>query len=131
MPIISTGEPPKNKKLLGLTARINHKGINIYVGVPLRLINTVNKTADGEYDYEALHNYLIGLKKANRDERNIILEPTIDIEYDKLVKVMDAVRLLRKTDPEMYQKIKDKEGNEIEERHFNLFDKIIFGNIQG
>lgn len=131
IPIISDREPPKNKKPLALTARIYQNDIKIYTGVPSRNINTITKTADGEYDYEALHNYLIGLKQRFRTERGIILEPQIDIEYDKLVKVMDAVRLLRRTDPEMYHKIKDKEGNETEERHYYLFDKIVFGNIQG
>lgn len=131
IPIVSDAEPPKNRKPLALTARIKQDKIDLYVGVPSRLVNSVLKTADGEYNYELLHRYLIEVKKKHQNERGIILEPQIDIEYESLVKIMDAVRLLRKTDPEMYEKKKDDQGNEYEERHYNLFDKIVFGNIQG
>ena len=79
----------------------------------------------GEYDNESLHRYLIGLKKSNTNERGVIIEPRFDLSYEKLVKIMDAARILRTTDEAIYGK--SKEG--IQERISVLFDEMIFGNI--
>jgi hypothetical protein len=69
---------------------------------------------------------MIDLKKTYKTERSVVLEPIVDIEYDIIVKIMDAVRLLRKTDDAIY--IKDKDGMDNPAKY--LFDKIVFGNIR-
>lgn len=126
VPIVSTGTPPKNQKPLALKAIISQKGISLYRGVPSRFFRSISKTSSGEFDYESLHLELIKLKKRNKKEREIILEPKGNISYEEIVKVMDAVRNLRRTDEAIYI----REG-QMDVRVKALFDKIVFGNIQG
>lgn len=127
VPIINPGQPPKNDKPpLALTLRILQDQIVVYTGVPSSVRHRVSKNADGLYDLEALRNYLITVKQGNLDERTIILEPLIDITYEEVVNIMDSVRLLRRTDPALFKK--STEG--LEEKVNELFDNIVFGNIQ-
>ncbi len=126
VPIISSDSPPPKKKPLALTVKVTGTGLNVYKGVPSRLIRKINKTASGDYDTEALHNYMIDLKKNFKTERELILEPIVDVNYEVVVKIMDAVRLFRNTDEKIW--IKDKDGVDTPAKY--LFDKIVFGNIR-
>lgn len=127
VPIISNAPPPKSKKKpLALTVRANESGLNIYTGVPSRLIRKIGKTPMGDYDFEALHSFMVSLKKKHKRERSIILEPVVDINYDTIVKIMDSVRVFRNTDEKIW--IKDTDGDESQAKY--LFDKIVFGNIK-
>ena len=65
------------------------------------------------------------LKKQHAKEKTIVLEPKVDLDYEMIVKIMDAIRMLDKTDEEIY--IKDKDG--IDLRVKELFNKIVFGNL--
>ena len=125
VPLVSAKEPPPKKKPLALTVEVRENAFWIYTGVPSRLENQIKKTDEGEYDFVALHSYLIEKKKRFVDERTIIIEPVIDVEYDILIKIMDSVRTLLPTDETFF--MKNKEG--IEEEVEYLFDKIMFGNI--
>lgn len=126
VPILNPGTPPKNETPpLALTLRIGADNIVVMTGVPSRPRHTVGKTADGVYDFENLRNFLIDLKSKNLDERTAILEPLVDITYEELVDVMDAVRILRRTDPTLFKK--DEAGLDV--RVTELFDNIVFGNI--
>ena len=126
VPIISAGAPPKNEKPLALRAVVKPSGISLYRGVPSRFFRSIGKTANGEFDYESLHLELIKLKKRYVNESEMIIEPAVSISYEEIIKVMDAVRTVRKTDESIYK----KEG-QLDVRIYNLFDKIVFGNIQG
>lgn len=126
VPIVSSEPPPKNQKPLALTLKVYGPSINVYRGVPSELIKKIEKTASGDYDLEALHTYMIQLKSNHKDERSIILEPIVDIDYETIVKIMDSVRLYRNTDEKVW--IKDKTGGEIPAKY--IFDKIVFGNIR-
>jgi len=131
VPIISSAPPPKTKKKpLSLTLAITQSKILIYTGVPSRVVNTISKTSEGTYDYEKLKAYLIKLKKRNLKENTVILEPRIDIDYQEIVKVMDTVRTIRKTDEAIYISKVDAQGNKFDEKVKTLFGNIIFGNIQ-
>ena len=131
VPLISSKPaPPSKKKPLALTLHIKDSNIALLTGVPGRVIQNFPKTSEGEYDFENLRNYLIErIKKKHPEERSIILEPKIDLKYEVIVKIMDAVRVLKKTDPAFFTK-KTGDFGSFDERHFNLFDKIVFGNIQ-
>ena len=126
IPIVSDVPIPKNKKPpLGLTIDIRQNSISVKTGIPTRTIKTISKGADGFYKLESLHTFLIQLKKMNKLERTILIEPKIDLTYDELVKIMDSVRILRTTDETIYTK--DKDGMDLKIKQ--LFDDIIFGNI--
>jgi len=126
VPIISDAEPPKNQKPLALTLRITSSYIEVLTGVPASTMTRVGKNSDGFYDLEKLHEVLLSLKGRHLKEETVIFEPIVDLTYEDIVKIMDATRELRNTDPALFAK--DKDG--VEMRLKALFPKIIFGNIQ-
>lgn len=65
------------------------------------------------------------MKKQHVDENTIIFEPSGDLTYDEIVKIMDAVRMLHRTDEAIFKK--NKEG--LDEKIKELFSKIIFSNL--
>ncbi len=72
---------------------------------------------DGEYDMEMLSQLLLRLKAQypDKEDATVLLEP--DIEYDYLIKIMDAVRGTRK----------EVEGSD-EPQKFVLFPDISIGD---
>jgi biopolymer transport protein ExbD len=126
VPIVSSSPPPKdNKKPLALTLQVTNGGFKLLTGVPARQRNYIKKTSDGAYDFVSLHDYLINLKKKHMSEKTIILEPQINLSYEEIVKIMDAVRMFKNTDEAIYKK--DKDGLDVKVKE--LFSKIIFGNL--
>lgn len=126
VPIVSDAEPPKDKKdPLALTLVVDTNTITLSRGIPSRVIKKFQRMADGEYNYEELHAHLIEIKKQHVDEESIIFEPVGDLTYEEIVKVMDAVRQLNRTDEAIYKTNKDG----IDEKVKTLFSKIIFSNL--
>ena len=124
--MVSNEPPPKNqKKPLALTLTINKDRLTLKSGVPSRVVKTFGKVSDDQYDLMSLHDYLVQLKMQYTNENSIIFEPLIDLTYEEIVKIMDSVRLLNKTDDAIYKK--DKDGVDVEVK--TLFNKIVFGNI--
>lgn len=126
IPIISTQDPPPDKKNpLALTLVAETNKITFSRGVPSRVFKTFTKKADGEFDYEEIHQFLVGVKKEHADENTIMFDPSEDLTYDEIVKIMDAIRMLNRTDDSIYRK--NKEG--VDEKVEELFSKIIFSNL--
>ena len=126
IPIVSDKEPPKQDKVpLALALTLDTNEIILMKGVPQREIQRFKRLPDGTFDYEAIHATLIDIKKKNVDEDSIIFEPIGDVTYEEIVKVMDAVRMMKKTDDTIMKP--NKEG--IDEPLKSLFDKIIFSNL--
>jgi len=126
VPLVSNREPPPDKKQLALTLKIAADSINIYTGIPSSLFRRITNITTGEYDLEKLHTTLVDLKSGNQKEKTVILDPEVDLEYEKIVQIMDAVRLLRPTDEAFFATGKDGVSQKIQE----LFNNIIFGDIQ-
>jgi biopolymer transport protein ExbD len=124
-PQIDESAPKEDKKPFALNLKINSTGISVFLGMPEVLQKTFPKIADGKYDLENLHNYMIGLKKKNPQEKLAILEPDIEVSYDEIVQIMDAIRLRRNTDEAIW--VKDDKGNDIKQE--TLFNDIVFANI--
>lgn len=126
IPIVSDQEPPKEQKEpLALTMVIDTNEIKVSKGVPSREFHKFTRKPDGLFDYQEIHTFMIDVKKQNVDEESIIFEPVGDITYEEIVKIMDAVRMLNRTDDAIFKT--NKEG--IEEKVKFLFDKIIFSNL--
>lgn len=126
IPIVSDQEPPKSKKIpLALAMTLETNEIILMKGVPQREIQRFKRLPDGTFDYEAIHSVLIEIKKQNVDEDSIIFEPIGELTYEEIVKVMDAVRMLKKTDDTIMKP--NREG--IDEPLKALFDQIIFSNL--
>ena len=124
VPIVST-TPPSKKIPLSLTLRITPSTLTLKTGLSGRVVKRIRKDNNG-YNLNELHQSLIRIKKRNINERTIIFEPTNSVDYETIVKIMDEVILLRRTDEALYKK--DSEGTDV--RIKALFDDIIFGNIQ-
>ncbi len=117
VPLFSQATHDNKEKSLGLTIRISDNDIQILTGIPASVVKTVRKLNPNDYDLNTLHQTLLDLKKRYPKENVAILEPLNDISYDKLVQIMDEIRLLKHTDPEL------------EEKTRVLFGDIVFGNI--
>ncbi len=125
-PIISDSEPEKPEKdPLALTLEMNTNEITLSQGIPSTPIKKFTRATTGDYNYEELHSVLIELKKQHLEEDTIIFEPVGEVTYEEIVKVMDAVRTVSKTDEAIFRKNKDG----IEERIKDLFSKIVFSNL--
>lgn len=126
IPIISDQEQPKpDKEPLALTMQVDTNEITVSTGVPSRVLRTFKRQTSGEFNYDEIHSALIDLKKQHVDEDSIIFEPVGDLTYEEIVNIMDAVRMLNKTDEAIFKTNKDG----IDEKVKNLFDKIIFSNL--
>lgn len=124
VPIVSDEAPKKEPFTLSLIIDID--SLILKQGLPGRTIATFSKNNKNEYDLNDLRNRLIQIKKRHKKEKTIIFEPKANISYEELVRIMDAVRLFRRTDETLF--MKDKAGVDIKIR--DLFSNIIFGNIQ-
>jgi biopolymer transport protein ExbD len=125
VPMVSDAPPPKNEKEpLALTLTIQKKNLVLAKGIPSRSFARVESTPDG-YNYEKLHDILVELKKKHPKDKDIIFMTEHDLNYEGLVKIMDAVRIFRPTDEKIY--LKDKDGIEVVQTL--LFNKIAFGNL--
>lgn len=126
VPIVSDAEPPKDEKdPLALTLKFDSKKMTLLKGVPSKEFKTFTKMENGEFNYEELHSVLIDLKKQFLDEETIIFEPEGELTYEEMVKVMDSVRMINRTDEAIFKTNKDG----IDEKVKTLFGKIIFSNL--
>lgn len=81
-------ETPKNE--LTLTVFVTHQGFT--VAGRGGVMPPIAMTADQKYDYDALQRVAIEVKDAYPNETLVILAAEKDIEYDIVVKTMDALR---------------------------------------
>jgi biopolymer transport protein ExbD len=126
VPIVSDAEPPKNQRdPLALTLAVDANKMTLSRGIPSQSFKTIPRGTDGEFNYQELHETLIELKKRHTDENTIIFEPGGELTYEEIVKIMDAVRMLHRTDEAIFRK--NKEG--LDEKIKELFSKIIFSNL--
>ena len=126
VPIVSNNTPPPKKRPLALMVQVLPSSIKVFRGINPKLIKTIGKLPDGNYDLETLHDFLVGMKKRYKREKSIMIEPLTDVTYQVLVDIMDSVRQFRTTDEAIF--IKDKNNMDVKEE--DLFPDIIFTNIQ-
>ncbi len=124
VPLLSSEPPPKTKKKpLGLTVKVRKNSIRILTGAPARVRKNIANIGN-EFDLETLHNFLLQLKKSNLSENTVIFEPSSDVTYEDIVKIMDSMRSIKNTDEPLFKA--DKDGIEVKLK--KLFGNIIFGN---
>ena len=127
IPIISEKETPPSKKIpLGLTLKIEDQSLSLYSGSPLKLLKKFENIEKDKFNVEDLHKELVQIKKEHKKEKSIIINPIVDISYEKLIRILDNIRYFRNTDESIF--IQDPINGEVRIRE--LFNKIIFENIQ-
>ncbi|MGK5087534.1 biopolymer transporter ExbD [Bdellovibrionota bacterium FG-2] len=80
----------------------------------------------GQPDIKKIHDALVAIKQQFPEETQLILVPYAAANYDLLIGVMDAARLMEPSDPPLFRK-NPKTGNS--ETVKTLFPEIIFGNL--
>jgi hypothetical protein len=124
VPIVTDAPPPKTPPFT-LTLVIEDKSIILQQGIEGKVVGSFSRDKKGEYDIASLRNKLIRIKKRYIKENTIIFEPKVNIAYEDLIKIMDAVRMLKRTDETLFQRI-----NGVDTKIKELFSNIVFGNIQ-
>lgn len=104
VPILSDSAPEKNEEPLALTLVIGKETIKLTTGL--------NSKSVGEFkidEISELQKALSEIKANHETEKTIIFEPSENVDYEKIITLMDAVK-------------QDSSKNE-------LFGNIIFGNV--
>lgn len=121
-------DDPKKEKPLQLTLSIRENEAELWSPFEKMAPVKIPHVAPGQPDIKQIHEKLIGIKNQFPAETKIVLVPFAAANYDTLIAVMDAIRLLDKTDPPMFAK-NAQTGND--EPLKTLFPEIIFGNLLG
>lgn len=110
----SQGGASKEEAKLSIEVIVRENGLEI--GNGRNVIASIPKNGE-EYDLPALSERLLELKSdyPDKEDATVLMEP--DIEYDHLVKVMDAVRMAEL-----------RQENEDEPRKLALFPNISIGD---
>jgi biopolymer transport protein ExbD len=94
-PVIN--EVPQEEKLkkdpLNLIIKVTETGLIVTTGVD-SIVHTEIPKNGLEYDYEQLKKVALELKKGHLKEKYAIVAPELEIKYEYIVKIMDAVQLL-------------------------------------
>jgi biopolymer transport protein ExbD len=125
-PVISNEESPKDKKdPLSLVVEIKKNTINLFKGNNRTKIYSLNKRQEEKFKTDSLHQKIVELKKQNISEKTIIFEPSNDVAYETIIKLIDIVSLVKNTDEVLYEKDKDNISIKVKK----LFPNIVFGNV--
>lgn len=113
---MSTDEVKSKKEPLNLILDIKDKTITVKTGLDENIVKTFN-----EDKLEDLNTFLIDLKKKNLTETSVILRPSAKYKYQKIVKIIDTVKGIKKKG--QYIEI-TKDGTK--KLSQVLFDQVIF-----
>lgn len=130
IPVVSNldeKDPPK--KPLGLQLRIDQDMLTLSSmtrQIPEQKFPKVEK----DYDLVKLHEALVQIRQQFPAERGVVFFPAAEVKYEDIVKIMDATRLLAKTDPALPPyKEKAADGTEVERTETFVFPNVAFGNV--
>jgi biopolymer transport protein ExbD len=90
---ISSGTPPDFR----LEVIVRHEGIELTNGIDL--IATIPKLDRGEYDFKALTEMAVSLKRQYPDSNDASVLLERDVQYDYLIQSMDAIRTAEVAQP--------------------------------
>ncbi len=126
IPFVSSEKVNEEKDKLNLLIEIKSAEIILKDAASDSVLKTFPKDlSNPEQALSSLHQHLVGIKKESPKEDTIIINPDAVIDYEYIVKVMDSVRELEKTDESIY--FKDEQGVSVKSE--TLFSNIIFGNL--
>lgn len=124
VPVVSSMPDDNKEKPLALTLTIEQEQIKLSSGSN-RIKPQVFPKIEKDYAFDKIHEALIPIKQQFQKEQSIVFMPVGEVKYDDLVKLMDSVRLLLKTDPPFFTK--DETGMDKPETY--LFANVVFGNV--
>lgn len=114
-------EPPLN-----LTLDIRADEILVTTGLDNRVYKKIKlQEKEGKLELAELTKTLVQIKTKHIDEKSVILKPSQEFKYQKLVQIMDAVKKLGKNQGVVSGT--NKKGSKIQTD--TLFDQIIFETV--
>jgi biopolymer transport protein ExbD len=125
VPVVSNEKEDPPKKPLALTLKID-QDVLILSSSFNRIQPQKFPKVEKNYDTAKLHDALLKIRQQFPTETSIVYMPAADVKYDDLVQLMDATRLLSKTDPTL-PNVKDKDG--VDRVPVFLFPTVVFGNV--
>jgi len=127
-----TTDPEQQKKIedkekpLQLTVSLHEKDTEIWSPFERIKPARIPNVTPGQPDIKAIHEAMLGIKQQFPAEHKVILVPFAAANYDMLVAVMDALRMVEPTDPPIYAK-DERTGNDAAVKQ--LFPDVLFGNL--
>lgn len=103
LPVAAGGSAPDKP---AVTIEVMVRKNKLEVGDGRRVVTTIPKIGD-KHDLRKLSETLLGIKKSHGDKEDATILVEQDIEYDDVIHVMDAVRLIEIREPgsDVVQKI--------------------------
>lgn len=134
VPLVSATPPETKEKPLSLTVDVEMDHFEIYSPFGRVKRQRIERKGEDE-DFLKLRDALLSIKNDFPFEKQLVLMPGPLVEYEVLVKVMDASREISETDPSLYVKetVKAEDGTESQQDRLvkDLFPEVVFGNILG
>ena len=126
IPFVATADLKEDKDKLNLVLEINSAELILKDGVSDSILKRFPRDLSNPMlALDSLHQHLLEIKQTKPDENTIIINPDNVVDYNFIIKTMDAVKEILKTDEPIY--IKDPQG--VSTKAAFLFDNIIFGNL--
>lgn len=116
------------EKPLQLTLSLKEDQAEVWSPFQRVPVKKIANTPDGFPDLRAIHEHLIQIKKKFPEEKQIVLVPFPGMNYDTLISVMDAVRMLEGTDTPIFVR---NQTSGLDEPQKLLFPEVVFGNLLG
>lgn len=124
LPVLSSMRDDSKDKPLMLTLRIEQEGLKLESPFNRIKPQSFPKIEKG-YDLEKFHEALIAIKQSFPTEKTIVFSPKGDVKYNDIVQLMDASRMLEKTDPPFYT----TDENGVSRAESFLFPNVVFDNV--
>lgn len=131
VPFLTNQPPPEDKKperTITVNVIVDKESIEVetYFVIPPK--NSETKTFRlSKGGIQEMHDYLISVRSDHPETDKLSLLPTDDVEYDDVMRVIDAAKYLSKSDPPLpsSENIR-KDGSSSQ---YYLYPKVIMGNI--
>lgn len=116
----------KPKRELALNISLTKKTIEVeskFTAAPVNASKKTYQTTD--LDLDTFHNDLVKLKIDSPDAKKVTFFSEDDVKYQLLVKVLDQIKFLKKSDPN----IPPPSDPAVRVSKSDLFPKIVIGNV--
>lgn len=119
----------KQQKQISISLKVNKSSGFIFTIVDGGKKNDVNVALKaGQYDYDALLETALKIKRQYTDIFKLDLEPSVNVSYDEIIKTMDAVRRIPNTASKLTF-LDSKTGQNVQTDL--MFPDVVFSNVIG
>jgi biopolymer transport protein ExbD len=125
---VAQNEKKLKEKPLQLTVSVREQDLEIWSPFNRVASTTIRNVEDGKPNTAELHSKLIEIKQKYPKETQVVFVPTAAMNYDTMVALMDAMRVLEATDPPIFA---PNAETGVDEAVKALFPEVVFGNLLG